>query len=100
MSPNQLLFSFNCKIRIDVADNVIERRIPAAKDCIEKLYKLHQRLHSRLIKAQEHMARYYNTNHIPKQFKIGDFMKLFTKYLRFKHRKLSPCWIGPFRVLE
>ena len=30
------------------------------------------------------MARYYNANHIPKQFKVGDWIKLSTKNLRFK----------------
>jgi Chromo (CHRromatin Organisation MOdifier) domain len=43
---------------------------------------------------------YYNTNHIPKQFKVREFVKLFTKHLKFKHCKLSSCWIGLFRVLE
>ncbi len=46
------------------------------------------------------MARYYNANHVPKQFKVGDFVKLLTKNLKFKNRKLAPHWIRPFRVLE
>ena len=46
------------------------------------------------------MAKYYNANHVPKQFKVGNFVKLSTKNLKFKHRKLSPRWVGPFRVLE
>ena len=46
------------------------------------------------------MARYYNANHVPKQFKVGDFVKLLTKNLKFKCQKLSPRQIGPFRVLE
>jgi len=46
------------------------------------------------------MARYYNANHVPKQFKVGDFVKLSTKNLKFKNRKLAPRWIRPFRVLE
>ena len=100
MSPNRLLFGFDCEIRIDVADNVSEKRIPAARDRVEKLYQLRQRLRTRLIEAQEHAAHYYNANHIPKQFKVRELVKLSTKNLRFKHRKLSPRWVGPFRVLE
>jgi len=46
------------------------------------------------------MAHYYNANHVPKQFKAGAFIKLSTKYLKFKNHKLSPCWVGPFRVLK
>jgi transposase InsO family protein len=100
MSPNRLLHGFDCEIRIDVADNVIERRIPAAKDRVEKLHKLRQELRLRLVEAQERMATYYNARHVPKQFKIGDLVKLSTKNLKLKCRKLSPRWIGPFRVLE
>jgi hypothetical protein len=100
MSPNRLLFGFDCEIRIDIADNVAERRIPAARDRVQKLYQLRQSLRGRLIEAQERMAHYYNANHVPKQFKVGNFVKLSTKYLKFKYRKLSPRWVGPFRVLE
>ena len=89
MSLNWLLFDFNCKIQIDVADNISERRISATRDCVEKLYQLHQQLQSWLIEAQEHMIQYYNTNYILKQFLIENFVKLFTKYLKFKHCKLS-----------
>jgi len=46
------------------------------------------------------MASYYNTHHISKQFKVGDLVKLLIKYLKLKHWKLSPRWVGPFRVLE
>ena len=100
MSPNRLLHGFDCDIRIDVADNVSEGRIPAARDRVQKLHELRQKLRGRLIEAQERMARYYNANHVPKQFKVGDFVKLSTKNLKFKCKKLSPRWIGPFRVLE
>ncbi len=100
MSPNRALFGYDCEIRIDVADTVSERRIPAARDRIEKLQELRQQLRGRLIEAQERMARYYNAKHVPKQFKVREFVKLSTKNLKFKHRKLSPRWIGPFRVLE
>src|SRR5947207_5726845 len=44
MSLNRLLHEFDCEIRIDIADNVIEKRIPAAKDRVEKLHKLWQDL--------------------------------------------------------
>jgi transposase InsO family protein len=100
MSPNHLLHGFDCEIRIDVADTVSEKRIPAAKDRIEKLHQLRQKLRLRLIEAQERMANAYNARHVPKQFRVGEFVKLSTKNLRLKYRKLNPRWIGPFRVLE
>ena len=40
ISPNRLLFRFDYEIRIDIVDNVVERRIPAVRDRVEKLYQL------------------------------------------------------------
>jgi len=51
MSPNKALFGFDCDIRIDVADNVPEGRIPAARDRVLKLFELRQRLRDRLVEA-------------------------------------------------
>ena len=99
-SPNRLLHGFDCEIRVDVADNVSKRRIPAALDRIKKLHQLRQDLRLRLVEAQERMTIYYNARHVPKQFKVKDFVKLSTKHLKLKYPKLSPRWIGPFRVLE
>ena len=44
MSSNWLLHDFDCNICIDVVNNVIERRISAAKNHVEKLHKLCQKL--------------------------------------------------------
>ena len=33
-------------------------------------------------------------------FKRGDFVKLSTRNLRLKNKKLQPRWIGPLRVLQ
>ena len=66
MSLNRLLHDFNCKICLNIADNVTEKRISAAKDCIEKLHKLQQELHLKLVKVQEWMTVYYNACHMSK----------------------------------
>src|SRR5438045_7377891 len=89
MSPNWLLHGFDCEIRIDVADNVSERRIPAAKDRIEKLHQLCQELHLWLVEAQEWLAAYYNAHHIPKQFQTGNFVQLSTKNLNLNCHKFA-----------
>ena len=100
MSLNRLLHGFDCKIHIDVTDNVIEKRISAAKDCVEKLHKLLQKLCLWLVKAQEWMTVYYNVCHVLKQFKIEDLVKLSTKNLKLKYQKLNFYWIELFRMLE
>ena len=100
MSSNKLLYKFNCKIHIDVTNNVTEKRISTAKNCIEKLHKLWQKLHLQLVKIQEQMTTYYNICHVLKQFKIENFVKLFIKNLKLKCWKLNSCWIDSFRMLE
>ena len=45
MSLNQLLHEFNCKICINIADNIIEKKILTAKNNVKKLHKLYQKLH-------------------------------------------------------
>ena len=75
-------------------------RIPAAKDRVEKLHELRQELRTKLTEAHERMANYYNKRHVPKQFKVGDLVKLSTKNLKLRNRKLSPRWVGLFRILE
>ena len=53
MSSNWLLHDFDYEIHIDVTNNIIEKRISAAKNHIEKLHKLHQKLCLQLVKVQE-----------------------------------------------
>ena len=100
MSLNKLLHEFDCEIHIDVTDNVIERKISAVKNHVEKLHKLWQKLHIQLVEVQEQMTVYYNVQHVSKQFKIENFIKLFTKNLKLKYQKLSSHWIKSFRMLE
>jgi hypothetical protein len=101
-TPNNLLYGMDCSIRLhlDVADNASRERIPEARARVEKLHELRRKLRERLAEANERMAKYYNRNHIPKQFKKGQLVKLSTKNIRLKYPKLAPRWIGPFRVIE
>ena len=100
MSLNWLLHEFNCEIHINITNNIIEKKISAAKNHIEKLHKLQQKLCLQLVKAQEQMTIYYNICHISKQFKIRNLIKLFIKNLKLKYQKLSSHWIESFRMLE
>jgi hypothetical protein len=43
-----------------------------------------------LAEANERMMKYYNQQHIPKQFKKGQLIKLSTKNLQLKSAKLAP----------
>ena len=99
-SPNWFMHGTDCEMRLHIADNTPRGRIPAAKDRVEKLHELRQDLRTRLTKANERMSHYYNQRHVPKQFRVGELIKLSTKNLKLKHRKIGPRWVGPFRVIE
>jgi len=99
-SPNWFMHGTDCEIRLHIADSTPRGRIPAAKDRVEKLHELRQELRTRLTEANERMAHYYNQRHVPKQFRVGELVKLSTRNLKLKHRKIGPRWVGPFRVIE
>jgi CRISPR/Cas system endoribonuclease Cas6 (RAMP superfamily) len=80
----------DCNIWFHVDTLIPRGKIPEAQVRIEKLHELHQRLQEHLAKANEQMAKYYNQNHIPKQFKRGQLIKLSTKNLKLKYLKLAP----------
>ena len=75
-------------------------KAPIVYKRIIRLYKLRERLKEQLLQSQEHQAKYYNQRHIPKLFKRRALVKLSTRNLRLKDKKLQPKWIGLLRVLE
>ena len=85
----------DCSIRLQV-DSTAKERIPEANARLEKLHELRQKLRDRLAQANERMAKYYNQNHVPKQFKVKQLVKLLIKNLKIKHLKLVPCWVSLF----
>jgi len=99
-TPNNLLYGMDCNIRLHLPENQHQERIPEARTRLEKLHELRRQLRDRLAEARERMTKYYNRNHVPKQFKKGQLVKLSARNFKFKHPKLAPRWLGPFRILE
>jgi transposase InsO family protein len=100
MSPFRALYGFDPEFHVDVADSVPAREIPAAKDRVQKLHELRQTLRDQLNAAQRRQIEYYNQRHTPKAFKRGGLVKLSTRNLKLKDKKLQPRFIGPFRITE
>ena len=99
-TPFMALYGYNPELRFDVEDAATKGETPAARDRILRLQELRNRLREELLKSQERQAKYYNQRHQPKLFKRGKLVKLSTRNLRLKDKKLQPRWIGPLRVLE
>jgi transposase InsO family protein len=100
MSPFRAMYGYDPEFYVDVADDVPEGEIPAAKDRIKKLHELRRTLRDQFIKAQQRQIKYYNQRHTPIEFKRGSLVKLSTRNLKLKNKKLQPRFIGPFRVTE
>jgi hypothetical protein len=90
ITPFKALYGYDPELRTDLSteDSTTTREAPAALDRITRLTELRQRLREQLVLAQERQAKYYNQRHQSKQFKRGDLVKLSTRNLRLKHKKL------------
>jgi hypothetical protein len=100
ITPFKALYGYDPEFRLDVADNVTTGEAPAARDRVERLHALRERLREEILNAQERQAKYYNQRHQPMTFKRGELVKLSTKNLRLKDKKLQPRWIGPLKILK
>ncbi len=100
ITPFMALYGYNPELRFDIEDTATKGETPAARDRILRLKELRDRLKEELLKSQERQAKYYNQRHQPKLFKQGNLVKLSTRNLRLKYKKLQPRWIGPFRILK
>jgi hypothetical protein len=82
------LYGYNLELRFDIKDAATKGEIPAAHDRILRLQELRDRLREELLKSQERQVKYYNQKHQPKLFKRGDLVKLSTRNLGLKDKKL------------
>ena len=102
ITPFKALYGYDPELRIDLSteDSTDTGGVPAARDRIIRLSQLRETLRNQLLLSQERQAKYYNQRHLPKQFKRGNLVKLSTRNLRLRDKKLQPRWVGPFRILE
>ena len=99
-TPFRVLYGYDPDFHVDIANNVPEGRVPAAKDRIQKLHELRGTLRDLWIQAQEKQKKYYDQRHQEMEFKRGSLVKLSTRNLKLKDKKLQPRFLGPFRITE
>jgi len=103
ITPFRALYGYDPELRIDItsAEDVASKgEAPAAHDRIARLTDLREYLREQLLQSQERQAKYYNQRHQPKLFKRGNLVKLSTRNIRLKDKKLQYRWIGPLRILQ
>jgi hypothetical protein len=107
ITPFKALLGYDPDFHIDVIeiDDSMEgggrvSQVPAAKARIQKLQQLRDKLKEELAHAQAQQKKYYDRRHQGMEFKRGQLVKLSTRNLRLKDKKLQPRWIGPFRIFE
>lgn len=101
-SPFYTFCGYNPRIEISVEDDTTEGEVPAAKDRVQKLFKLREDLAKRWQSVANAHARAYDFKHKPIQFKEEEIVILSAKNLN-QHRpskKLSHKAIRPFRISE
>jgi transposase InsO family protein len=99
-TPFKALYGYDPELRFNVEDNANRGEAPAAHERVKTLQELRDKLRDELLHSQERQAKYYNKRHEPKLFKRGEFVKLSTRNLKLKDKKLQQRWIGPLRVLK
>ena len=100
-SPMETLFGYDASFQMRDEADAPKREMPAVEVRLEKLAELRKRLIAHWENANESMAKRYNASHALKTFRRDQLVVLSTRNLRIKTaRKLSPKWIGPFKVLK
>lgn len=101
-TPFFLMYGYHPEIRYELEDESIEGRIPSANERVKKLQLARDEAAERLHRAQESQTKYYNQNHKPQEYNVGQLVMLATKNLKQKRpsKKLSHKFVGPFRITD
>ena len=102
VSPFFALMGYNPDFHIRSEDVSISGEVPAASCRVEKLKLLREKLTKHWESAVASQVKHYNAKHQSREYKFRDLVLLSTKNLKLKlpAKKLSPRFIGPFRVLQ
>ena len=102
MSPFEALYAYKPDLCVNIEDDIPEGEAPAARERVEEMRKIRELLEKNLAKAIKRQKKYYDKEHIPKRFAVGDQVILKVKNLRSirPNVKLNNKFAGPFTVSD
>ena len=74
-----LMYEYYSKIRYEIENNFLKRKILSAKDCVEQLQNFRMNFKKRLKKVAKYQTKYYNKNYKSKEFAVDKRILLFIK---------------------
>jgi rubrerythrin len=98
-TPFQLMYGMHPRKPIDM---IAESKAPAAEEFIKRMTAAINKTRENIDRAQLAMKIQADKRRRDHSFKIGDMVMLSTKNLKLPSthsRKLSPKWIGPFKII-
>lgn len=100
MSPNEARYGTTLDTRQGIEDDPQRGEIPTAKERAEGIILKRQELEATWRKTKEAQAKWYNQNHRPVEFKVGDMVLLSSKNIKTVRtsKKLDYRFVGPFKV--
>ncbi len=101
-SPWEAAYHSFPRLPSTIEDDSTREGAPAAKEAAEQVVQDHAELMRRWRVAAESTTKYYNLNHTPMEYKVGDWVMLSSKHLRQQRpsKKLSDRFLGPFEVVS
>jgi transposase InsO family protein len=102
LPPFQVLYSYSPDFHLRTEDGTFQEEVPAVQTHIKKLDEMRKHLKEHWQKAVQSQMKHHDLRHKHMTFKRGDLVALSTRNLKLKtpSSKLSPKFIGPFRVLD
>ena len=99
-SPFFAMCGYNPEIHWEAEDGSLGGEVPSAKERVEQLQNYRKQIEEHWRGAVEAQAKYYNRDHKPQAYKVGQLVMLSTKNLKQKRpsKKMSHRFVGPFRI--
>jgi hypothetical protein len=102
ISPNEARYGITLATHQGIVGDPPRGEIPHAKDRAKDLTKIREKLENSWRRTKESQAKWYNKNHMPTTYKVGDQVLLSSKNIKTirSNQKLDHRFLGPFLIIK